>query len=71
MQGPAKTLEELGTPLYHGMSKVYREYNRERMLKRLGEAGLTVHPTSYPDDEIDIGLSNPKGLLTMFVCRKG
>ncbi len=71
MQGPIRTPEELGTPLYHGTSKVYREYNREGMLKRLGEAGLAVHPINCPDDELDIGPSNPKGLLTLFVCRRG
>jgi len=40
------------------------------MLKGLGEAGLAAHPTSYPDDDLDIGPSSPKGLLTLFVCGK-
>ena len=70
MEGPIRTPEELGTPLFHGTSKVYREYDRGGMLKRLGEAALTVHPTSYPDDELDIGPSNAKGLLTLFACAK-
>jgi ubiquinone/menaquinone biosynthesis C-methylase UbiE len=71
MEGPIRTPEELGTSLYHGTSKVYREYNRDGMLKRLGEAGLAVGEMTYPDDELEIGPSNPKGLLTLFVCRKG
>jgi SAM-dependent methyltransferase len=71
IEGPIRTPQELGTSLYHGTSKVYREYNQRGMLKRLGEAGLTVHPINYPDDELDIGPSNPKGLLTLFVCSKG
>ena len=41
------------------------------MLKSLGEAGLAVGEMTYPDDELEIGPSNPKGLLTLFVCRKG
>jgi hypothetical protein len=40
------------------------------MLKRLGEAGLAVHPINYPDDELDIGPSNPKGPITLFTCRR-
>jgi len=70
MEGPIRTPEELGTPLYHGTSRVYREYNRDGMLKRLGEAGLAVHPINYPDDELDIGPSNPKGPITLFTCRR-
>jgi hypothetical protein len=41
------------------------------MLKSLGEAGLAVGEMTYPDDELEIGPSNPKGLLTLFVCGKG
>jgi len=71
IEGPIRTPEELGTPFYHGTSKVYREYNRDGMLKSLGEAGLAVGEMTYPDDGLEIGPSNPKGLLTLFVCRKG
>jgi len=71
MQGPIRTPEELGTPLFHGASKVYREYNRKGILKRLGQAGLALQEITYSDDEFGIGPFNPKGLLTLFVCRKG
>jgi ubiquinone/menaquinone biosynthesis C-methylase UbiE len=68
---PIRTPEELWKSRYHGTSKIYREYNRDGMLKRLGEAGLTVHLINYPDDEFDIGPSNPKGPLTLFACWGG
>jgi hypothetical protein len=66
---PCATLAYIGShqdsggardPLLSPDELVYREYYREGTLKRLGEAGLAVHPINYPDDELDIGPSNPK-----------
>ena len=70
MQGPIRTPEELVTPLFHRTSKVYREYNRKGMLKRLSQAGLALQDITYSDDEFGIGPSNPKGLLSLFSSRR-
>jgi hypothetical protein len=72
VEGPTipKSPEEVGTPLYHGTSRVYWEYNRAAMLGRLHDAGFEVQAITYPDDELDIGPSNPKGPVTLFTCRR-
>lgn len=72
VEGPTAPLppEEAGTPLYHGTSKVYWEYNQAAMLGRLHGAGLEVETVTYPDDELDLGPSNAKGPVTLFTCRR-
>jgi hypothetical protein len=72
VEGPTtpKPPEEVGTPLYHGTSRVYWEYNRAAMLGRLHDARFEVQTITYPDDELDIGPSSPKGPITLFTCRR-
>jgi hypothetical protein len=40
------------------------------MLGRLHDARFEVQTITYPDDELDIGPSSPKGLITLFTCRR-